>query len=75
MFIIYGTDDCKFCVLSKKFLIKENIDFEFIDISKNKTEILDKFSKISNNQRTIPLIFDNDNFIGGYSNLIEYLSF
>ncbi len=75
MFKIYGSDNCKYCVLAKTLLKKENISFEFIDISDKISEILDKFSKITENQRTIPLIFYNKIFIGGYVELSEYIKF
>ena len=75
MFKIYGTNECSYCVLAKQLLNNNNINYNFINVSNNKTEILNKYSKISNNQRTIPLIFDNNEFIGGFQQLKEYISF
>ncbi len=75
MFKIYGTDNCKYCILAKNLLKRENISFEFINISNKVSEILDKYSNITKNQRTIPLIFYDTSFIGGYVELSEYIKF
>lgn len=75
MFKIYGTDKCHYCILAKNLLKKENILYEFIDVSDKVSETLDKYSKITKNQRTIPLIFYDKLFIGGYIELSEYIKF
>jgi glutaredoxin len=70
MYIIYGSDSCRYCIKSKELLDNSNINYEYINITETKKETLDKFSDKTGNQRTLPLIFNKDNvFIGGYTEL------
>lgn len=36
---IYGTDECPMCVMLKNNLNKKNVEFEYIDILKNMTNL------------------------------------
>jgi len=65
---IYTGPFCNFCVLAKKLLNKKNIQYYEIDISKN----LEKRSEMlfrTNGKSTIPQIFINNEFIGGFTEL------
>lgn len=70
--IVYGKRDCNYCKLSVKFLEQRKISYKYIYIQENLTDFLNKKSKETDNTRTIPLIFIDNNFIGGYMNLLEY---
>ena len=64
---IYTIKDCMFCQLAKQLLKKKNIKYEeiIIDSTNNTFENL----KTKTNFTTLPQIFINNTFIGGYSEL------
>ncbi len=75
-FIIYGVSNCPFCIKAKQLLNDMENIYEYIEIKQeNKTKFLNEMSNKTNNQRTFPLIFQKDNFIGGFTELDEYLAF
>ena len=67
--IVYSTTFCPFCVMAKRLLTSKDIDFE----EKNLTGDYDALNDLKNrtNHRTVPQIFINDKFIGGYEELAE----
>jgi glutaredoxin len=77
-YIIFGTNYCIYCQESKKLLKKNKINFIFIDIHQNPKlffNLIKEFCKknksyqFDQNHKTIPVIFYNKNFIGGYTDL------
>jgi len=70
---MFGTASCKFCILSKKLLDKVGIKYSYHEIS-NLTEYLDDVKELTGNQRTVPVIFSDNCFIGGYSELVRYIN-
>lgn len=76
MFKIYGIENCLFCNKTKQLLDDMNITYDYVLININiKTEFLNNMADKTNNQRTFPLIFQNDIFIGGYSDIEDYIAF
>lgn len=76
LFILYGLSDCSFCLKAKELLNDMAIIYEYYEIKQeNKTKFLDEMSESTNNQRTFPLIFHRNEFIGGYTELEDYLAF
>lgn len=76
MYKLYGISNCTYCQASKKLLNEMDIEYDYIQIDRNvKTQFLDSMKEKTNNQRTFPLIFHNDIFIGGFKQLNEYLAF
>lgn len=67
---IYGNVRCSHCISAKNFLTDNNINFVYHELSNNKKEYIDFLSHITDNTRTLPLIFKNDKFIGGYDQLL-----
>lgn len=69
--IIYGKPGCVFCTKAKEFLSYRFIPYTYIDI----TEDLSDWDKAAINRviatgyRTMPMIFIDGEFIGGYSDL------
>ncbi len=66
---IYTKDYCSFCQQAKLFFKSKNLPYEEIDLT-------NKFDEIAalNQQtgfRTLPQIFINGEFIGGYTDMIE----
>ena len=58
---------CPYCTKAKSLLHNRNIDFKEIDISNN----YDLISELSNKtgRKSVPQIFINQKFIGGYDEL------
>ncbi len=70
--IIYTTKTCIYCTLAKKILNEKNIIFEEIDVEKD-INILKNLIK-QTNHTTVPQIFINNKFIGGYTELLNILN-
>ena len=75
MYVIYGIDNCKYCISAKGLLDKYNFSYEYHDVTDNKTEFLNNKSSDINNQRTFPVIFKDNIFIGGYTKLQNEIIF
>lgn len=67
--IVYSKRGCKYCTMAKQLLDRKGISYEVVELTNNK----DLFIKLASQtgQNTVPLIFINDEFIGGYSDLLE----
>lgn len=65
--MIYTKEECGYCVMAKNFLSNKNIHFTNIDISHN----YDLHAKLlhQTGQKTVPYVFINDKFIGGFIEL------
>jgi len=67
--VIFGSNQCLYCLKAKKLLKKA----KYVDISiyaekynKSPSEIIKNLSNKTNNYNYIPIIFHNQKFIGGY---------
>jgi glutaredoxin 3 len=67
--IIYSTQNCPYCVRAKNLFKSHGLTFKEIDLTGNSTE-LEKL-KNKTNHFTVPQIFINDVFVGGYTDLVE----
>ena len=68
--IVYGKANCPFCELAKQELTMQNIPFDYIDlkeIGKTAAEVTGR--KVS----TVPQIYINGKYIGGYEEMLAYL--
>ncbi len=75
-FILYGIANCSYCLKSKQLLDDMNIPYQFYQIqTEDKSLFLDKMSEKTDNQRTFPLIFYGSDFIGGFTELEDYVAF
>jgi glutaredoxin len=83
IYTIYGTKNCEYCTKIKKFFKKffkttKKIIIRYYDIDdliekkiiKNLLEFQEKMEPFIKNYKTFPIIFINDEFIGGYSDFI-----
>ena len=66
---IYSTRYCSYCKAAKSLLKKMNITFEEIDLTGNYQELENLRSKTT--WQTVPQIFIEDKFIGGYKELLS----
>mgnify|MGYP003687282249 CR=1 FL=1 len=68
---IFTKDHCPFCVFLKKYLTKNEIEFE--NISVDHDEALYRDLKAKTNHQTVPQIFIDNKFIGGSEDFLEYI--
>ncbi len=61
---IYSTPTCPFCMMSKKFLKENNIDFEDIDVSTDQAKAQEMVQK--SGQMAVPVIDIDGEIIVGF---------
>lgn len=66
---IYTTSYCPFCARAKNLLKQKNIDFKEVDVT-NDSETREKI-EAKTGWMTVPMIFIEDEFIGGSDELYE----
>ncbi len=67
--VIYSIVPCPYCERAKKFFMDRQILFENIDLTGQFQEM--QSLKNKTHHSTFPQIFIDDEFIGGYSDLME----
>lgn len=72
--VIYGAAYCSFCVKAKNLLKKNSVPVNWIDVEvdEHRTKLLEL--QQTHNYKTIPMIFVNGRFIGGFSDLVEKIN-
>jgi len=66
--IIYSTTVCPYCVRAKQLLERKGVEYKEIYLSKEDPQVrLDLMQRT--NHRTVPQIFINEQFIGGFDQL------
>jgi glutaredoxin 3 len=65
--IIYTKSNCPYCFKAKSLLKKIKISYEEINLE-NDNELQQKLI-LNTNQRTVPYIYINNDFIGGFDDL------
>jgi len=61
---IYSTPTCPFCMMSKKFLKENNIDFEDIDVSTDQAKAQEMVQK--SGQMAVPVLDIDGEIIVGF---------
>jgi glutaredoxin 3 len=70
--LIYTRNNCVWCDRAKNLLKINNLEYEEIDLSDD--VLRENFYKQFNNSiKTMPQIFIDDNRIGGFEALVDYL--
>ncbi len=73
MFIVHGRANCPFCSKAVELLNKNNSKMVYIDImAPENLQALDELKELGHT--TVPQIYFNDDYIGGYEDLILYLA-
>lgn len=75
---IYGREGCPYCVKAKKACEKAGLDYEYINVGGTSPEAtkadvqarIDALG-VSHEVKTVPQIFVDDKWIGGYDNLVN----
>ena len=76
MYKIYSKDNCTYCTAAKSLLSSKNIPFVELKIGKDVTK--ESLLEVVPGARSVPQIFHTDNFgnenyVGGYDNLVKHL--
>tara|TARA_Y100001960_G_C14277330_1_gene635182 strand:- start:167 stop:421 length:255 start_codon:yes stop_codon:yes gene_type:complete len=66
--LMYSGPMCNFCDAAKRLLVRNNLKYKEIDISKE-AGLMEEMIKKANGKRTIPQIFFDDKHVGGYQEL------
>ena len=64
---IYTTSHCPYCTATKQLLADRGLKYEIIDLENN-PELWAKLAE-ENNYRTVPKIFIDGKFVGGFNEL------
>jgi glutaredoxin 3 len=67
---IYSTEVCPICDKTKTLLGKWGIPYDEIRVDQDRGGLKDMLSK-TNNARTVPQIFIDDKWVGGFTELTE----
>lgn len=70
-FLVYGRDNCPYCVKAKQLLEQKKVWWVYVDLAKN-PEIRERM--IKRGHKTVPVIYNGYEFIGGYTELEEYFN-
>ena len=68
---VWSKDACPFCVQAKALLESRGIEFEERNVSKDWTR--EQLLEAVPTARTLPQIFLDDNYIGGFTELRQHL--
>ena len=72
MFIIYGKQDCPQCDLAKNLCKQRNVYFEYKQLDTDYS--IDELIELSPQPvRSVPVIFEDSNYLGAVKNLVEKL--
>jgi glutaredoxin len=78
--VMYGRFSCPYCMSAVELLKNNGLNDKliFVDITNakyfSKNEVLQKLKNIVGNHNTVPIVFNNNQFIGGHSDLQLYLN-
>lgn len=73
---IYSKNDCGWCVKSKELLEQHKIEVVEFNIEYReswKTMLKDECGKLGFIPKTVPQIWINDNYVGGYEELYDFI--
>ena len=71
--LIYSSDFCPFCHKAEAFFRNNQLHFNRVDVLSDEGEQEVSKLKAKYGWPTIPMIFVNDTFIGGYSDMMKKL--
>ena len=66
--VVYSTSVCPYCVRAKQMLERKGVAYQEINLSNEAPEVRVELMQRTNH-RTVPQIFINDQFIGGFDQL------
>nr|WP_272909149.1 glutaredoxin 3 [Acinetobacter nectaris] len=66
--VIYSTTVCPYCIRAKQLLERKGISYKEVNLSNEAPDVRIELMQRTNH-RTVPQIFINDQFIGGFDQL------
>ena len=73
MIDIYGTKDCPACKTAVKLCELNNVEFAYYDLMEE-PNLMDALVTRIGGFRTVPQIFNDEDHIGGYEDLVDYFT-
>lgn len=61
---VYSTPSCPWCTVTKNYLTSKNVQFDDVDVSRNRDAAMEMIQK--SGQRGVPVIDINGNIIVGF---------
>ncbi len=71
---IYGRENCKYCTLAKELVVARDLELEYIDFVKQGMTKADLIELVGKEISTVPQIFVDGNYVGGYTALARLLN-
>lgn len=71
-YIIYSKPSCGYCLQARDLLTMEQLPFDYLTLGTHYS--LQEFMELFPDARTFPMIVKDEEIIGGYNDLIEYLN-
>ena len=68
---LYSKSNCVFCDKAKHYFTQNNISY--VEHNVEISEVFEALMSRNPNARTMPLIFVDDELIGGYTDLMEWV--
>lgn len=75
MFTLYILPGCPYCKKAISLLRRNNYKFTAYDISNDKAKVIAKLRPVIGSHNTVPIIFYNKRFIGGFDSLTKFLGY
>jgi glutaredoxin len=69
--VIYTKKSCTYCEEAKSLLELKNIEYRELEVTR--PEVLDQLLELVPEAKTVPQIFIEGTYIGGYTELVEHL--
>lgn len=73
-FEIYTKENCTYCIQAKNLLAQRKLSYTEVPFSAELKESIQARAPEGVTIRTVPQIFLDGNYVGGYLQLVEYLA-
>ena len=73
IYTVYSKRNCSFCVRAIDLIEHQGFQVQVKKIDEN-SEYFQEMRNLAPSMRTMPVIFKDNNLIGGYSDLVEHFS-
>lgn len=67
--ILYIKPTCPYCIAAVQLLDQKGVDYESIDVASLSRDELDELQNKAHGHQTVPKIFIDGRFVGGYDEL------
>lgn len=72
-YTIFGRPGCGFCVRARQLLDMKKLPYKYVDIHAEGITPADLEKTIGKPVRTVPQIFHGEKYVGGFTELNDYL--